>query len=956
MASEDDSIRPEASTVHRSPDAAGLGSDDETARRESTPASSEATPGSASGTPGSASGASGESDSQRSGGSAIKDQLEDQQLEQAKTVIRGSSRAIKRAGDHVERSPATVAKVLLGQRLNHFYLEELIGGGGMGAVFRARDEQLDRVVAIKVIPFVGDDPDLQRRFRNEAQSAAKLDHPRIARVFDVGNDGEWHYIVFEYIRGTNIRDMVINGGVLPIDDAVFYTCQLAAALQHASDRGIVHRDIKPSNVLIGDEDKIKLVDMGLARSENFEISEDMTASGVTLGTFDYISPEQARDPRDADLRSDIYSLGCTLYFMLTGRPPYPGGTMLQKLLSHGNAPPPDARELRGEVSDELMAVIQKMLAKNPADRYQTADDLIADLREVAFLDGLTRSQAIGPVAIRQPNPIVEWLETHAPWVVALTLLLATVGWLHLDSLASQQELTVPDTAVKLEKSTKTVPPPPPIPASSSEGDQPSAQGTDEVTNTGRPANGAADRNEEGNESSPNGVQEPPAAPEVREETNGGATGDQETVEQGPAFAQDEASDNDGSVMLDPFETVRPPAIRVVASEVTFGGGRDSDGAVLATKLADAFELADQYGVDHIEIAVPVLYCEASTVFRENHRVTSSVAGGSVIVFQPEESIDGDRLSMLNLGDHRIELEDLHFVWRVPSGQSTGGTLFEVGYSPSVRMTDCSVTIDNPAQREQVYAFEILGSEDADESEDRGLPLVGIELNNVIIRGQAGMIRMEPAVALQVSWDNGLLAISDLMIDTTGANVELSPTSPPIQLQFTRLTSHTGKGILRMWLRANGAFPVAVDRFAQDCVFVVERDEPHFEFVAPDLFALDSSLLQLRGSSNSYDTDATLAAPLMVIRDTQGEELARFNDLSQRWPDEVSPRWKVYWLSRRLSDASPNQLAPSDYRLDGAVRGGFSEALLPILPNMEAIGLGSGANATVSDGSVLPREL
>ncbi len=225
---------------------------------------------------------------------------------------------------------------------------------------------LDRTVAIKVIPFVSDDPDLQRRFRNEAQSAAKLDHPRIARVFDVGSHDEWHYIVFEYIEGTNIRDLVTKNGVLSIDEAVFNTSQLAGALQHAADRGIVHRDIKPSNVLIGEAGKIKLVDMGLARSDNIDLSEDMTASGVTLGTFDYISPEQAHDPRQADLRSDIYSLGCTLYFMLTGSPPYPGGTMLQKLLSHGNAPPPDARELRPEVSDNLVAVIQKMLAKDPA--------------------------------------------------------------------------------------------------------------------------------------------------------------------------------------------------------------------------------------------------------------------------------------------------------------------------------------------------------------------------------------------------------------------------------------------------------------------------------------------------------------------------------------------------------------------------------------------------------------
>src|SRR5690606_12474214 len=280
-----------------------------------------------------------------------------------------------------------------------FHLEELIGGGGMGAVFRARDERLDRIVAIKVIPFVGDDPEMQRRFRNEAQSAARLDHPNIARVFDVGMFDGWRYIVFEHIEGTNIRDLVARDGVLSIDDAVFYTRQIAEALHHASGRGVVHRDVKPSNILVSSDGDTKLVDMGLARSDQLDMSGDMTASGVTLGTFDYISPEQARDPRDADVRSDIYSLGCTLYFMLTGRPPYPGGTMLQKLLNHGNAPPPEPRAFRPAVSEDLTTIIHKMLAKSPQARYQRAVDLVGDLRELAIREGLPRAQSQGTLTI-----------------------------------------------------------------------------------------------------------------------------------------------------------------------------------------------------------------------------------------------------------------------------------------------------------------------------------------------------------------------------------------------------------------------------------------------------------------------------------------------------------------------------------------------------------------------------
>ncbi len=365
---------------------------------------------------------------------------------QANTVIRGSSR-IERAGNPLQQTPAVITKVLVGQQLNQYLIGDLIGGGGMGAVFRAHDQQLDRTVAIKVIPFVGDDPDLQRRFRNEAQSAAKLDHPRIARVYDAGNHDVWHYIVFEFVAGTNIRDLVVSDGVFTIDDAVYYTSQLAGAIQHAADRGIVHRDIKPSNVIVGSDGTLKLVDMGLARSEHLEMSDDMTASGVTLGTFDYISPEQARDPRNADLRSDIYSLGCTLYFMLTGNPPYPGGTMAQKVISHGTAPPPNVQKLRPAVSDHLTAVLNKMLAKAPSDRYANANDLLADLREVARRDDLARTYTLAPRPIAQPAPTPDWLQRYAPWIGAFALLLLSAGWLWFESASKRDDVAVPESAV-----------------------------------------------------------------------------------------------------------------------------------------------------------------------------------------------------------------------------------------------------------------------------------------------------------------------------------------------------------------------------------------------------------------------------------------------------------------------------------------------------------------------------
>ncbi len=313
-----------------------------------------------------------------------------------------------------------------GDRIDSFQVDQAIGIGGMGAVFRAFDTKLDRVVALKVLPpDQAEDVEVVQRFYQEGRAAARLDHENIARVFTIGRDAKYHYIAFEYIEGQTLRQKVDERGPLSINDAINYTLQIAGALGHAVERGVVHRDIKPSNIIVTATGRAKLVDMGLAR--HFERGRDngLTQSGMTLGTFDYISPEQARDPRDVDVRGDLYSLGCTLFHMLTGRPPFPEGTVLQKLLQHQEEAPPDVREINPHVPAELAAVVRKLMLKDRDRRYQTPESLIRDLLVLAGHLGLRPVSPEGLVWV-EPTARPAW-EKHLVWGVPALGFLLLVG-------------------------------------------------------------------------------------------------------------------------------------------------------------------------------------------------------------------------------------------------------------------------------------------------------------------------------------------------------------------------------------------------------------------------------------------------------------------------------------------------------------------------------------------------
>jgi len=840
-------------------------------------------------------------------------------------------------------------RIMPGDRLGHFELVEYVGGGGMGRVFRAVDTRLNRTVALKVLSVdQAADEETRLRFQNEARSAARLDHENIARVHYVGEDRGLHYIVFEFIEGVNIRAMVERKGRLPLTEAVSYTLQVAEALAHAASRDVVHRDIKPSNVLIMPDGHVKVIDMGLARLRRIAAEADLTASGVTLGTFDYISPEQARDPRDADVRSDIYSLGCTFFYMLAGRPPFPEGTVLQKLLQHQGDRPPDVREFRPELPDEVDRVLRKMLAKDPRHRYRAPNELVEDLFSLAEQVGL-RPLGQGKRVLVAPHAAkMSPLQRHLPWILPITALVCIVSALHIFWSSSPVPGPGPPAAGR-ETPEDPGSHAPALPVVEGGGAEPApadrSGGPTKVPQPRRPAQEAVEAATP-SATGPHtgaitgaGAEHGPAdvavAASFGPRTAGGSPGAEITLgplEGGLSAGETasyglgvEGSAGDSPGVLTGAAEIAPadPAVRrsgllVVDGDAEAEGSyRTLNAACSAAVNGDVIEL--RYDGRRNEQPIKLV----------NMKVTIRAGEGyhPVVVFQPDD-VDPFKYarSMLTLTAGRLTLIGVALELHVPRAvPADNWSLVEIKDGQAVKLERCSLTICNAsgqrtAYHSEVVFFQVESALGADLAIGDNLSAIvsptSIGLVDCIARGEADFLHCDDLQPINLSWENGLLVTTGCLLSTGGGQQSPEPRATT-HVDLRHVSAVIGGGLCRLSADYSSPYQLPLEINCSDSILMGGDGAALVEQAGIDEVDEFRTRLAWLGDRNFYENFDVF----WEIRGTDRQPLVEpmdFDGWQTYWgsEDENLPlRNAVKWRNLPEVTRPLHAHAPTDYALD-----------------------------------------
>jgi eukaryotic-like serine/threonine-protein kinase len=795
-------------------------------------------------------------------------------------------------------------RIMPGDHLGHFELLGYVGGGGMGRVFRASDTRLARIVALKVLsPEQAADPETVQRFQNEAQSAARLDHDNIARVHYVGEDRGIHFIAFEFVEGVNIRVLVEQRGPLPLAEAVSYTLQVAEALSHADARNVVHRDIKPSNVIITPDGRAKLIDMGLARLRQLDsAAADLTASGVTLGTFDYISPEQARDPRNADTRSDIYSLGCTFFFMLTGRPPFLEGTVLQKLLQHQSEEPPDVAQFRPDLPEEANAILQKMLAKSPEDRYGNAGELAVDLLAISDrlgLQPLMPGNRSWPVLVEAPPSF--W-RRHLPWIGAIATFLLIVLALQAFWTFTASRSDGPKTPYLIENLSPSVTP---------TRDDAAPRGAASSTEKGSPRlkEGTAERAENKHSGMPGNQGDSAISTHVGDAIRGraslgGTASDpsvpslRSTAEQyfhgrpldGPSpigypvipsgsdiFPLDAAKFSAGPLRIPGASVPNSASLRGDSSSQI---DLDATPTELAAKHGGVLVVGDQIGGEnhfaslaaasaaaHNGDVIELRYNghrEETPLSLTNLRLTIRAGRGysPSLVFRPQEAdpVRSPR-GMFTLRSGRLVLANVSLEMIVPRDiPAESWSLLEIHGYQAVRFERCTLTIDNAGAKGAAYHADVafvrvlplsIGESAVSAASPDSAPPT-IELIDSVARGEAVFLRAVDLQPVALNWTNGLLTTSESLLFASGGTRQPKAIDR-VSVSLRHVTARAGAGLLRLAATSAAPLQLPLELNCADNLFTGQAGVPFLQQEGVDAAENQRQLVSWIGDLNLYDS-------------------------------------------------------------------------------------------------------